>query len=157
MLICRFQKCSDLEELRMVFGEHLVRVSNRPVWLPLPRFPLSSYRGLSFWLLSRILFVPIWRFSPLVWFPDELELPIQIQKISKVFQLRKRVGSNVVALSTKGKRRKSLTFLVSCCCFNPAPYKAPVTAKPAAREAMMRGRAFRGFDAIELAMLEQHW
>ena len=158
MLVCRFEKCSDPGELKKVFRDQLVHFSDRPVWLPLPRFPLFSYPGLSFLLLSRILFAPIWRFSLLVWLLDEIELPVRDTKeISKVLHLRKQVRSNVVSLSTKGERRESLTFLVSCCCFNPAPYKAPVTAKPAAREAMMSGRAFSGLDVIELAMLERHW
>ncbi len=157
MLVCRVEKCSDLQELKRAFRDQLVHLSDHSVWLSLPRFPLFSYPGFSFFLSSRTLFAPIWRFSPLVWFLDELELPVRVQEISKVLHLSEQVRSNVVSLSTKGERRKSLTFLVSCCCFNPAPYKAPVTAKPAAREAIMSGRAFSGLDVIELAMLEQHW
>ena len=157
MLVCVFQRGSDLEELNKVFRDQLVHFSDRPVWLPLPRFPLSSYPGLSSLLLSRILFAPIWRFSPLVWFLGGFELPVRIQEISKVLQLTKHVRSNVISLSMREDSRKSLTFLVSCCCFNPAPYKAPVTAKPATREAIMSGRAFSGLDVIELAMFELQW
>ena len=77
MLVCRFEKCSDLEELKKFFRDQLVDFSDRPVWLPLPRFPLFSYPGLSFLLLSRILFAPIRRFSPLVWLLGEFELPVR--------------------------------------------------------------------------------
>ena len=153
MVVCRFQKSNDLGELIMVFRDHLVRFSDRPVWSPLPRSLQFSCPGLSFLLSSRILFALVWRFSPLVWLLDELELPVRVQEISKVPQLMIQVRNNVVPLSNKGERWKSLTFLVSCCCFNPAPYKAPVTAKPPAREAMMSERTFSGLDVIELAML----
>ena len=90
MLICRFQTCSDLEELKKFFHDQLVHFSGRPVWLPLPRFPLFSYPEFSFSLLSRILFAPIWRFSPLVWPLDELELPVRHtrEEISKVRHLK---------------------------------------------------------------------
>ena len=77
MLVRRLQKCSDLQELKKIFHDQVIRFSNRPVWSPLPRFPLFSYPKFSSLLLSRLLFAPIWRFSPLVWFLDELELPVR--------------------------------------------------------------------------------
>lgn len=157
MLVCRFQKCSDFGELKKVFRDQLVHFSNRPVYSPLPRFLLFSYPGFSFLLLSRLLFAPIWRFSPLVWFLDELELPVRDRRDQQSSSPSEKGQEQCCFAFNEGEKVEVLTFLVSCCCFNPAPYKAPVTAKPAAREAMMSGRAFSGLDVIELAMLEQYW
>ena len=77
MLFCRSQRCSNLEELKKVFLDQSVRFLDRLIWILVPRFPLSSFPGFSSLLLSQILFAPVWQFSPLAWFLDELELPVR--------------------------------------------------------------------------------
>ena len=72
----------------MVCRDQLFRFSNRPVWSPLPRSLQFSCPGLSFLLSSRILFALVWRFSPLVWLLDGLELPVRDQEISRILHLK---------------------------------------------------------------------
>lgn len=157
MLVRHFHGYSDLEELRRVFLDPSVRFLDCLIWMPFPRFPLSSSPGFSSLLLSQLLFAPVWRFYPLAWFLDELELPVRDNRDQQSYSAQETSRERCCWLSTYGERRKSLTLLVSCCCFNPAPYRAPVTAKPAATEARMSGRAFNGFDVIELAIFDLHW